>query len=434
MEVIERYIHGKFMEWNVRFIGVVDRADSHDISNKKARQIGGLVNEWYLEEISENIRKTLQSKKRRGEFTGSFAPYGYLKDPNNKSRLIVDEQVAPIIRDIFDWYLQGWGYRKIVITLNERGISNPLSYKQQHDSNYKNFNAEKSVSKGLWTTSTIFKMIRNETYNGTLVQGKSKNISYKNRKKRPVPESEWIKVPNCHEPIISDDIWVRVVEKLGENIRACKTTQEVWSLSGKVKCAVCGSPMKRTVYYNKNRTIQYFNLICGTIRNGSMDCRNKSLLHGSKFNALMIGRINELISNYCERDSIVIQSEHDCKLARLTADCESIRMEIAKSDSIIGDFYEDKHNGIISKERCVSLVQRHEIEISKLTERLKRIEQQTESVRESTVDEEHRRRLIDKYTSIDELTKQIVDEFIDMVYIGEKVEGQDREITVHWKF
>lgn len=113
LSVIETYLHDKFIEWGVRFISVIDRADTEDIGNKKSRQINGLMNEWYCEDVSENIRKVLQHKRKNGQFTGSFAPYGYLVNPDNKNHLIIDEIAAPIVKNIFEWYLQGWGYRKI---------------------------------------------------------------------------------------------------------------------------------------------------------------------------------------------------------------------------------------------------------------------------------------------------------------------------------
>jgi len=177
MEMIEKYLHDKFIEWGVRFISIIDHADTNDVHNKKARQINGLVNEWYLEELSENIRETLKHKRMQGEFTGSFAPYGYLIDPENKNHLIVDENTAPIVRQIFEWYNEGWGYRKIVMELNERKIPSPTLYKKQINSKYRNLNLERSCSFGLWTQSTIYDFLRNETYTGTLVQGKSHNIS-----------------------------------------------------------------------------------------------------------------------------------------------------------------------------------------------------------------------------------------------------------------
>ena len=105
MEIIEKYIHNKFIEWGVRFVSIVDNADTDVEGNKKSRQINGLVNEWYLEDLSKNVRKSLQNKRDDGLFLGSFAPYGYKKDPENKNKLLVDPVAAEVVKEIFSLFL-----------------------------------------------------------------------------------------------------------------------------------------------------------------------------------------------------------------------------------------------------------------------------------------------------------------------------------------
>lgn len=434
LEVIEKYIHNKFLEWNVRFISVVDRADSFDASNKKARQINGLINEWYLEDTSENIRKTLQNKRQRGEFTGSFAPYGYRVDPEDKNHLIIDEYPASVVRDIFDWYLGGWGYRKIALHLNELEIPNPTTYKSQQNSRYVNSLADKSPARGLWTHSTIYTMIRNENYTGTLVQGKSHSVSYKNKTKKKMPEEEWIRAHDCHEPIITLDIWAKVQDKLSGRLRVCKTTQEIAPLSGKVKCAVCGSPMKRHIYYNTKRTIQYYNLKCATYHSGAMICGNITAMSGLQLEAAIVKQLNEWIEKHCKQDEIKIQSGHTAKLERIDRDLELVRADIQKANDKQVSLYEDKLDGIITKEQFVTFSQRYEEEILTLKAKQKNLESQAANVTKLSTDFDYRDDLIKKYTSINKLTRTISDEFIETVYIGEKIADKDREIQVHWKF
>lgn len=107
MEIIEKYLHNKFIEWNIRFVSLVDHVDTEDKGNKKSRQINGLVNEWYLEDLSENIRKTFDSKRRQGLHVGSFVCYGYKRNPENKNKLIIDEEAAEVVKLIFNLYEQG---------------------------------------------------------------------------------------------------------------------------------------------------------------------------------------------------------------------------------------------------------------------------------------------------------------------------------------
>lgn len=132
IELVEKYLHNKFIEWNVRFIGIVDNADTYNKGNKKQRQINGLVNEWYLEDTSENIRETLKNKRINGLCTSAFSPYGYLKNPNNKNHLIIDEMVRENILKIFNMYASGNSLKSIAKYLNDNSIPSPIEYKKMN--------------------------------------------------------------------------------------------------------------------------------------------------------------------------------------------------------------------------------------------------------------------------------------------------------------
>ena len=125
LELVEKYIHGLFPLWGIRFIAVVDHVDTALRGNKKARQINGLVNEWYLEDMSENIRSVLTNRRKNGFHIGAFALYGYKKDPDQKGHLIIDEEAAAVVREVFTLFSQGYGKTAIARMLNDRGIPNP---------------------------------------------------------------------------------------------------------------------------------------------------------------------------------------------------------------------------------------------------------------------------------------------------------------------
>lgn len=129
MELVEKYLHGLFPEWGVRFIAVLDHVDTCDPAGKKARQINGLINEWYLEDLSGNVRAVLDHKRRSGSYIASFALYGYRKDPQDHSRLLPDEPAAQVVRQIFALYLQGNGAGRIAQTLNAQGVPPPSAYR-----------------------------------------------------------------------------------------------------------------------------------------------------------------------------------------------------------------------------------------------------------------------------------------------------------------
>ncbi len=131
LELVEKYIHGLFPAWGIRFVSIVDNADTASKGNKKSRQINGLVNEWYLEDMSDNIRSVLDSRRENGFHIGAFALYGYQKDPKQKGRLVIDEEAAAVVREVFTLFSQGYGKTAIARLLNDRGIPNPTEYKRQ---------------------------------------------------------------------------------------------------------------------------------------------------------------------------------------------------------------------------------------------------------------------------------------------------------------
>lgn len=235
MELVEKYIHGLFPVWGIRFISVVETYDTAVKGNKKARQISGLVNEWYCEDLSENIKAVLNKKMKDGEFIGSFACYGYKKSDCDRHALEIEEETARIVRDIFDMYIEGYSSRQIAGILQHRKILTPTAWKQSQGLLYRNPSAQlirqETAKKSIeaygkiddngndicndicrndgncqnyaWSAGTVKKILANETYIGTLVQGKERKISYKSRKVKAVPKEEWICVPNHHAAIIS---------------------------------------------------------------------------------------------------------------------------------------------------------------------------------------------------------------------------------------
>ena len=205
MELVEKYLHGKFMEWGVRFIAVVDHVDTNDTANKKSRQINGLINEWYLEDLSTNVRSVLDHKRKEGLFIGSFARYGYCKDPNAKGKLIIDPEAAEVVRRIFSMALNGIGAHKIARILNDEKIPSPTAYKQLHGIHYRS--ALKNTNAALWSSPTVYQILHDQVYIGNMVQGKHKKISYKSEKTIWLPKSQWIVVENTHEAIIEREMF-----------------------------------------------------------------------------------------------------------------------------------------------------------------------------------------------------------------------------------
>lgn len=197
----EKYLHYLFSIWNIRFIALVDNIDTYYSQNKKTRQINALINEWYCEELSQNIKKVFRQKQRQGQFLGSYAPYGYQKSTTDKHKLVIDDNTSPIVQFIFAQYAyQNQSYTSIAKMLTEKKIPTPAQYKAMQN---KDTNRKGIKHKGIWSPSTIRHILHNAVYIGHMVQNKENKISYKYKKVCVVPKNDWIVVQNTHKPIIS---------------------------------------------------------------------------------------------------------------------------------------------------------------------------------------------------------------------------------------
>ena len=243
MEMVEKYIHGLFPLWGVRFVAVLDNIDTSQKGNKKARQINGLINEWYLEDLSENIRAVFQEKRRAGKYIGSFPPYGYRKDPADKGRLLVEEETAATVRRIYALYLGGMGIHRIAELLEGEGVPPPGAHRG-------------GGAGGPWSHTAVSRILRGEVYTGTMVQGVKRKVSYKSKKLLPVPKEDWVRVENTHEAIIDRQTFETVRERLGLRTRS-DGTGTVHPLAGKVRCGDCGSLMHRVTHKYKGVARSY---------------------------------------------------------------------------------------------------------------------------------------------------------------------------------
>lgn len=259
MELVEKYLHGLFPEWGVRFIAVLDHVDTQDPAGKKARQINGLINEWYLEDLSGNVRAVLDHKRRSGCYIASFALYGYQKDPQDHNRLVIDPEAAAVVRRIFALYLQGTGVGKIARLLNEAAIPPPLAYRAGQQGR------DLPQPMPLWSKPTVRRILSTQTYVGDMEQGRVRKVSYKSHKTVRLPRQTWIVVPDTHPAIVSRRDFAAVQERLGRSVRE-QHTAPPHLLAGLVRCGICGGKMELTGMatrrYYRCRTAQKSRTAC----------------------------------------------------------------------------------------------------------------------------------------------------------------------------
>ena len=426
MEVIEKYLHNKFVDWGVRFVSIIDNADTDNEANKKSRQINGLVNEWYLEDLSNNVKKSLKNKRDDGLFMGSFAPYGYMKNPNDKHKLIIDENVAPIVREIFEKYKSGLGYYKISTSLNERKILCPALYKKSIGSNFVCCNFNYDIT-GKWTSDTIARILKNATYIGTLTQGKRTNISYKNHKSKKVSESEWSITENAHEPIIDNETWYIVQRRLKNHHRPTKESGNVHPLSNKVYCTEC-----RRIFMRNQCSVKCAG---GTIKTRAyLQCKgnkkyhtcinNKSIRYDIVEN-YVLDAINELLKNCNERllkeefnKTLERRNRQNTVITNLNKEKANLEKKLNESKIYFKNLYIDRLKGIISDSDFAVLRNEYTKDVESYQSTLLNIEKKLEknqSKKEKLKDIES---ILKKYKCIKTLTRIIVDEFIKKIYVG----------------
>ena len=486
MEMIEKYLHNEFVNWNVRFVGLVDSTDTSIIGNKKTRQINGLVNEWQVEDQSINIRAVFKNKQSNGLYVGAFAPYGYKKDPKDKYHLIVDDEAANIVRKIFSMYASGIGPKKICDYLNNAKIPIPAIYKYQKGSKYHStrfqqnerilYQVEKdeglleiavkfqstvesimkcnglkddNIKEGqvitipvihIWRFNTIYTILKNEFYIGSLVQHKREGISYKNKKQRLIPKDQQIIVPHCHEAIINKETWKIVQDRFGKTNRVKqKSNGEIDLFSGKLYCGCCRHTLYRDSKVVGKKRYTYWS--CGKRYSGCKAlCNNKKSIRDAEIYELIIDEINKQIANYYDKKLVeenyykqkIENSLEDEKKCLLT-EKDNILKNINKKQNTLSLLYEDRVNGIIDTNEFTILKNRNNNDVENLKLRLLKIDKQIKELEIMSNEKKDTENILKKYNKIDELTRNIVDEFINRIEVGlYDKENQTRKIFIQW--
>ena len=425
MEIIEKYINGLFPIWGIRFLSIVDNNDSTNRANRKSRQINSLVDQWYLEDLSDNVRATLASKRKQGLWIGAFSPYGYKKDPNNKNHLIIDEEAAEVVRYVFDLYLQGYGITPIARKLNKEKIPNPATYKQQHNQPFQNSHNKCS---DMWHTYSIQRMLSNEVYIGNTVQGIQENVSYKSNKKRNKPKEEWDIVEGTHEAIIDRKTYDQV-QRLRAGKPKCGKTGKPNIFAAKVKCLRCGSSMR--IYYTHHE--RYFR--CNTAYYAPERCSG-TFISEKVLQRSVIKQLKELYSAYLDEDVILNEVDFSNglhgKTNKLTQKIKSLEQSIAKIDSRIKDVYVDKLDGIISTEDYLSFKRDFMIERQSLEKTITGYQKELEEITNQLLDSDSQMELLGQFKDIEELDYTTVSTLIDFIEIGGN--KNSRIINIHWNF
>lgn len=248
----DNYIENILPGYNVRFISIIDDIDSLNKNNSTDSvliPLKNLMNDQYAKDISVKVRSTLKMKQLNGEFIGVTAPYGYLKNPKDKHKFIIDKEASYIVKKIFNMALLGKSRKEIAEHLNNKNVLTPSLYKLSKE----NTNNEELIRSKKWNAEIVNRILRNETYTGTLIQNIKTKPNYRTDKLIDVNKDEWIITKNHHEPIINKDKFDEVQQILNRKIKVNKN-DDIDLFSGYLKCSHCGSNLtikkiKNQIYY-----------------------------------------------------------------------------------------------------------------------------------------------------------------------------------------
>ena len=378
--------------------------------------------------MSENIRSVLNNRRQNGFHIGAFALYGYKKDPEQKGHLIIDEEAAAIVREVFTLFSQGHGKTAIARMLNDRGVPNPTEYKRLHGLRYQQ---PKQKNSTLWKYYAISDMLTNEIYIGNMVQGKYGSVSYKSKQNRPRPKSEWYRVEGTHEAIIDRALWDRVQAMIAQKAKPF-VVGTVGLFARKVRCANCGYIMRSS----KNRGRHY--LQCSN-RHIAKDACVGAFISVEKLEQIVIDELNRLSAEYLDMDELERNVEFcdsiEGQKQRLTETQSAYRKRSAECAKCIRELYMDKVKGILSEADFVDMRREFFQEKERLESQITALDAQLAELDALIAEGDSRRTMIKRYTNLEHLNREMVEILIDYIVVDKRFSGEkDPPIEIHWNF
>ena len=335
------YLERFFPEKGVRFIAINDRVDSLKGPYDMMLPLKNVFNTQYAKDISEKVRSSFKAKQRRGEFVGAFASYGYLKDPENHSHLVVDPVAAKVVRRIFTMAAAGMGQIRIAKVLNEEHIPCPSAYKKMMGMKYTNSHQLETTT--YWTYATIHRMLRNEMYLGNMVQACSVRPTM-HAKAKKTARDRWMVVNETHEAIISKELWDAVQAQVAKNSRALDFTGNVGLFAGFLKCADCGRAMTKTTW-EKRTTYS-----CGSYHRYGKTVCSPHYIAQADLEAILLDDLNRIIAAVADLKQL---AEENCHAAADATPCireeKRLRSALERIRRLKKSTYEDYKDQLLSK-------------------------------------------------------------------------------------
>ena len=417
------YMERYFPEKRVRYISLLDGIDTgvestaNDITPFRA-----IMNDMYAKDISKKIKSVKRDKQRKGQFIGGKPVYGYKMHPTEKNKIIIDEEVAPIVRRIFAMALDGVSCRQIAAMLNEEGVPTPATYCGWNM-------GRKGPYAGLWSSERISDMLQNETYIGNMVQGRQVKISYKSKKCLHQDRNNWVVVEDTHEPLIDAESFRKVRMLVNSRKRTRSRTYD-FLLKGLIFCHECGYPLGVLNRPNaKGEETLYF--VCRTYQRFTKNsaCTTHYIKEKTVTDAV-IAKVREVCEGYLTAEALLPAAEKAVKEAsqesKTAAEISALQNKSANLTEHLDRMYTDRLSGLLPEEDFQRTFTRIKDERAQLEERIKELQQQQKNPISQT---ERAKDLVQRYLDTACANRELLVSLIERIELT-----ADREIIVKFRF
>ena len=432
------YINYTFPQYGVRYIAINDHFDTIDPTSTDSDMAGikNWFNEWMVRDTSRKIKAVFRSKGMSGKPLTSQPVYGYLKGEDG--RFIIDEEAAPVVRQIYSLCLAGNGPTKIARVLTEQEIPTPGTLEYRRTGSTRRYYPDYPYK---WATNTIVHILERKEYLGHTVNFKTEKISYKVKSSVENPEEKQVVFENTHEPIIDPATWERVQE-LRKQRKRPNRYDEVGLFSGILFCADCGSVLYQQRYENKTRKQDCY--ICGNYKRRVKSC-TAHFIRTDLLTAGVTANLQKITAYAAKHEKqfmkLLIEQNEDGGKRRNAArkkELDAAEKRIAELSAIFKRLYEDSVTGRISDERFAELSADYEAEQRQLKERAAELQGELSKAQEATVNAGKFMNIVRKYTSFEELTPTLLREFIEKIVVHEcsydENKSRRQEIEIYYSF
>ena len=417
------YMERYFPEHRVRYISLLDGIDTGvDSTANDITPFRAIMNDMYAKDISKKIKSVKRDKQRKGQFIGGKPVYGYKMHPTEKNKIVIDEEVAPVVRRIFALALSGMSCRNIATRLNQEGVPTPATYANLPV-------ARPGPYTGLWSSERISEMLQNETYIGNMVQGRSVKISYKSKKCLRQAPANWVVVEGTHEPLVDGETF-RQVQRLLNSRRHTRSRTYDFLLKGLIFCHECGHPL--AVINRKNargEDVLYF--VCRTYQRFTKAgvCTCHSIKEKTVTDAV-VAKVREVCQAYLKPDELLPMAreavENAGKGSGLKMELQDLQSRIDSLTAKLDRMYTDRLNGLLPEADFQRIFSRIKGEREQLEEKRKALAFQQKSPVPS---EDRARELVQRFIETAGESRELLVSLIERVELTE-----DKEVIIKFRF